>query len=129
MKKIMMLVLVSLVLVLSACTTTEQAAPAKTEKVTATTVPATAPATASAQIHQVVIENFKFSPADLEIKAGDTVEWVNKDGVAHTVTLGNGEFDEKVSVGATVTHTFTDAGNYAYHCSFHPNMRGSIAVS
>ncbi len=128
-KGIMMFVLVSLVLVLSACTTTEQAAPSKTEKMTATTVPATAPAATSAQIHQVVIENFKFRPTDLEIKAGDTVEWVNKDGGAHTVTLENNEFNEKLPSGATVTHTFTNTGSYAYHCSFHPNMKGSIVVA
>ena len=31
------------------------------------------------QIHQVSINNFKFMPVNLEIKVGDTVEWVNKD--------------------------------------------------
>ena len=81
------------------------------------------------EINQVVIENLKFMPTDLEVKVGDTVEWVNKDGKEHTVTFENGVIDEKLPLEGTVTYPFTEPGIFRYYCQFHPEMRGSIIVS
>ena len=79
--------------------------------------------------HQVVIEDMQFMPTDLEINAGDTVEWVNKDIADHTVTLENGDFDANLPSGATGTHTFLERGPVPYFCQFHPGMRGLIVVN
>src|SRR3954447_3752369 len=37
----------------------------------------------------VTIQNFAFSPATIDINAGDTVTWTNRDSAPHTAT-GNG---------------------------------------
>ena len=80
-------------------------------------------------VHQVVIENNQFMPTDLDILLGDTVEWVNKDSVAHTVTFENGDFDQKLPPGGTTTFTYKENMQFPYFCSIHPGMRGNIIVS
>ncbi|KEQ56330.1 Plastocyanin protein [Marine Group I thaumarchaeote SCGC AAA799-E16] len=77
-----------------------------------------------------------YSPADITINAGDTVEWVNVDTAAHTVTGGSpadgpsGVFDSSLVMGgASYSFTFEDAGSYDYFCMVHPWMVGSVTVN
>ncbi|MBT4604385.1 hypothetical protein HOC01_01980 [archaeon] len=82
-------------------------------------------------VSQVVIEGMAYSSADITVNAGDTVEWINKDSVDHTVTFEDGRFDVEVPAGAIVSYTFTaedELGEARYFCSFHPGMRGSVLV-
>jgi hypothetical protein len=79
----------------------------------------------------------------LRIQVGDTVTWLNEDEdrEAHTVTSGqngqpDGKFDSgpiQSSLGTISTskfeHTFTEAGEYPYFCSLHPNNAGTVIVS
>lgn len=80
--------------------------------------------------------NACYSPADITINAGDTVEWVNVDTAAHTVTGGSpadgpsGVFDSSLVMGsASYAFTFNDSGNYDYFCMVHPWMVGSVSVN
>ena len=78
----------------------------------------------------VTIDNFAFSPATLKVKVGQKVSWTNKQqGVAHTVTADGGTFDHSMPSGATFSFAFTKAGSFAYHCTIHPSMHGTILVS
>jgi plastocyanin len=78
----------------------------------------------------VTIDNFAFSPATLKVKVGQKVSWTNKQqGVAHTVTADGGTFDHPMPAGATFSFAFTKAGSFAYHCTIHPSMHGTIVVS
>src|SRR5207244_3707353 len=72
-----------------------------------------------------------FSPANLTVKVGKTVTWVNKDTVTHTVTSdGSSLFDSGfMPTGATFQFTFTAAGTYPYYCTVHPYMKGTIVVT
>ena len=77
-----------------------------------------------------------YLPADLSINAGDTVEFVNADTAAHTVTGGSpadgpsGVFDSSLVMGgASYSFTFEDAGSYDYFCMVHPWMVGSVTVN
>ena len=78
---------------------------------------------------QVVISNAQFMPTDLEIKAGTTVEWSNADTKDHTITFENGDFDEMIPVGASVTYTFKEVGELRYFCQLHPGMQGNVIIS
>ena len=80
------------------------------------------------ETYTVVIEDNKFVPVDLEIKVGDTVEWVNEDD-EHTVTFENGNFNERLGEGATTSYVFTEGGEFRYFCTIHPGMQGSVVVS
>jgi plastocyanin len=91
--------------------------------------PATSGAGTPAGGTAVAIDNLAFSPATLNAKVGQKVTWTNKQGVAHTVTADAGAFNHPMPSGATFSFTFTTAGTFAYHCTIHPSMRGTIAVS
>lgn len=83
-----------------------------------------------ATTHQVLIKNFVFEPANLTIKAGDTVEFINEDGAPHTATADNGAFDTgNLRRGQSASLTFPAAGSFGYFCAVHPHMKGSITVS
>jgi plastocyanin len=83
---------------------------------------------------EVALRNFRFSPADITIKAGTTVVWTNQDSTAHTVTSGTRDaptdlFDSgDVGNGETFSFTFATPGVYPYHCTPHQGMDGTITV-
>jgi plastocyanin len=89
--------------------------------------------TAKAQKHPtrtVLIKNFSFKPAQITIKRGTKVRWINQDSAPHTATANNGRsFDSgRLSKGQKYTHTFKRAGKKPYHCEIHPDMRASVVV-
>jgi len=70
-----------------------------------------------------------FSPQRLAASAGATVEWTNRDQVAHTVTADDGSWDSgPIEPGATWRHTFDMPGTFAFHCSPHPYMTGAVVI-
>jgi plastocyanin len=78
----------------------------------------------------VLIQGFKFKPANITIKRGTKVIWINKDSTQHTATADNGAFDSGLlRKGQRYSHTFKKAGKkYAYFCVPHPHMEGSVTV-
>ena len=96
---------------------------------TTTAAPTTSGAGTPASGTAVAIDNFAFSPAALKVKMGQQVTWTNKQGVAHTVTAGGGAFDHPMPSGATFSFTFAKAGTFAYHCTIHPFMKGTVVVA
>ena len=80
--------------------------------------------------------NACYSPADITINVGDTVDWINVDTAAHTVTGGSpadgpsGVFDSSlVMASANYVFTFDDVGSYDYFCMVHPWMVGTVTVN
>ncbi len=75
-------------------------------------------------------DGMAFSPATVEISAGETVTW-NGSSLPHTVTSTDGpmDFDESLSTGDSVSITFDEPGTYEYECTFHQGMTGTIVVS
>jgi plastocyanin len=83
---------------------------------------------ARAQEINVTIDNFTFTPAELNLKVGDTVTWTNHDDIPHTV-VSAGKFRSKaLDTDNSFSFTFTAAGDYKYFCSLHPHMTGMIKV-
>ena len=77
----------------------------------------------------VTIANFAFDPATVTIQVGDVVTWTNQDSVAHTATADDGSFDTgQLANGAFETVPFNTAGTFAYVCSIHAQMTGTIVV-
>jgi plastocyanin len=90
---------------------------------------ACAPSIAAAEEHIVEMNGLEFSPAELVIRVGDTVTWVNLDVMAHTTTSADGSWDSgSMTKGDEWSFTFDDAGVFAYDCTFHPTMRGMVVV-
>jgi|GEM_PF-565815 len=89
---------------------------------------AVAPRTVQKGDTQVQIVNFTFSPATVTIRAGQAVEWTNRDSVAHTVDF-SGVISNVLNRGDTYTQRFTAPGTYRYICSIHPFMHGTVIVT
>lgn len=97
-------------------------------------MPSTASSSAAAAkpvaADSVTIHNFAFGPQTVTIKAGTTMNWMNQDTEAHTVTSDTGAFNSPVlQPGASYSFTFAKAGTYSYHCTIHPFMTGKVVVS
>jgi amicyanin len=93
---------------------------------------ATTPGAPAAGTNAISIKNFAFSPATLTVKTGTTVTWTNDDSAPHTVVSDDGApvafTSPSLATGASYPFTFTQAGTYAYHCSIHPSMKGTVVV-
>lgn len=81
----------------------------------------------SAETIQVVIDKLVFSPAEIAVKVGDTIEWVNKDRFAHTATVKGG-WDVTIPAGKTGSRVVEKAESVDYYCRFHPNMKGRVVA-
>ena len=86
------------------------------------------PATAHSETVQVTIRDLKFLPDRIEARVGDTVEWVNKDILAHTATA-QGRWDVMIPPNGTSRVVLKTAGEVAYYCRFHPNMTANIIIA
>jgi len=82
---------------------------------------------AHADTIQVVIDKLVFSPIEINAKVGDTIEWVNKDILAHTATV-RGDWDVMIAANKSASVVLKNAGAVEYYCRFHPNMKGQIIV-
>lgn len=86
-------------------------------------------AMAAPTTHTVVIEAMQFSPQVLEVRAGDTVEWINKDPFPHDAkSTGKGFKSKVMAPNARWKFVARDKGSFSYMCMLHPMMKASIIV-
>ncbi len=122
----------TLAIVMSAPAPPTEAVPAMLA--TGATVAETAQATtAPAQV--AIVEppfrpptTWKYEPAVLTVKVGTTVTWTNTGAVVHTVTAADRKAFDSKNIGskASFSWTFQSAGTFAYFCTYHPWMKGTI---
>jgi LPXTG-motif cell wall-anchored protein len=87
------------------------------------------PSAVAAATENVTISDFQFTPAQITIQQGDTVAWTNEGPTAHSATASDGSFDTGIfSAGGSRSETFDEAGTFAYICTPHPNMQGTVVV-
>jgi len=77
----------------------------------------------------VKIANFAFAPAAITVTPGTSVVWTNGDGIPHTSTGTDKQWDSKpIQPGSSFKVTFDKAGTYTYQCTIHPFMRATVVV-
>jgi LPXTG-motif cell wall-anchored protein len=103
---------------------TEPAAPA-TEAPQPSTRSKQASASSSATVS---IQDNSFNPASVTVNAGDSVTWNNKGKAQHNVTF-SGFASGTLSSGQSYSHKFSSAGTFAYQCTFHAGMTGTVTVA
>jgi plastocyanin len=74
----------------------------------------------------VAVRDYEFEPASLRVDAGATVTWVWEGSAPHDV-VGQG-FESSDQSSGTFRRTFEQPGTYAYQCTIHPGMEGTIVV-
>jgi plastocyanin len=72
-----------------------------------------------------------YQPNPVTVPLGQAVTWTWEDqGNQHSVSADDGSFESCLQgAGSTFTTMFTKPGTYAYHCSIHPKMKGSVTVT
>ncbi|CAN7674586.1 cupredoxin domain-containing protein [Rhizobium sp. LjRoot258] len=75
----------------------------------------------------VTIEKMTFSPAEISARPGDTIEWINKDILAHTASV-KGDWEVVIPPGKSGHLVLKATTPVDYYCRFHPNMRGRISI-
>ena len=78
---------------------------------------------------QISMQNLVIAPAAASAKVGDTIEWINKDILAHTATARNGDWDVTLPPNRTVKLVLKKAGTIDYYCRFHPNMKARLTIA
>ena len=79
---------------------------------------------------EIGIDNFSFTPREMSIAIGESVTWRNHDDVPHQIVSVDRKFTPSsvLDTGQTYRHTFDRAGTFAYFCSLHPTMTGTVVV-
>ena len=74
---------------------------------------------------------FGYAPDTITLVMGvnNTVTFTNHDTATHTVTANDGSFDSgDIHAGQSWTHKFSAVGTYAFHCTYHSWMQGTVRV-
>ena len=78
----------------------------------------------------ITIQDFDYSPREIQAKVGDTITVVNADSASHTLTAEDKAFDTGPFGKETRTVTVSTPGKFTYSCTVHPYMpKGVIQVS
>jgi plastocyanin len=76
-------------------------------------------------------DDLAFAPQTVTVSVGQVLQWKNTGQVMHTVTFDGAQScltDAQLNGGSTWDVTFSQAGTYAYRCTIHPQMTGTITV-
>jgi len=89
----------------------------------------TSPASAASWVVTIVgsPQSSTFTPASVTVAVGDTVTWNNDSPTIHYVTF-SGQASVAVQNNTPYTRAFPSAGTFAYFCSKHPSMTGTVIV-
>lgn len=76
---------------------------------------------------RVKIGDAGFNPPVIQVRAGDTVAWMNVRGEYHSVR-GSGFDSGWIEPGMSWQRVFLEPGDYEYACGSHPEETGRVVV-
>uniref|UniRef100_UPI00117B0F4E cupredoxin domain-containing protein n=1 Tax=Kineosporia sp. R_H_3 TaxID=1961848 RepID=UPI00117B0F4E len=82
----------------------------------------------SSTTYEVQAKDDAFSPALLDVRAGDTVVWVNVGATPHRVKAADGSFDRTLAPGKRFSLTLDRTGTVRYADPAHEGMFGALVV-
>jgi plastocyanin len=74
------------------------------------------------------IKNLAFNPANITVKVGSTIRWVNQDSVPHRILFEDGADSTLLAPMQSWSRKFDETGTYNYSCSIHPIMQGTVVI-
>ncbi len=80
---------------------------------------------------EIAIASYRFEPAEVRIKAGDSVRWINREKrTSHSVVFPQegGRESERLFPDESWERRFSEPGRYPYTCGPHPEMKGVVVV-
>jgi len=76
----------------------------------------------------ITIKDFKYA-TPTSVAPGAKITVKNEDSAAHTVTADSGNaFDDQANSGNSTFTAPSEPGSYPFHCTFHPEMHGTLVV-
>ena len=105
------------------------AAQSASPKPKANTHPASPERAKTGTLIQITISGIAFAAVKQPLAVGDTVEWINKDVVAHTATAKNKDWRVVIPENGRATLILKKPGTVDYFCEYHPNMTGRLVIS
>ena len=84
------------------------------------------------QTVEVGIEKYTYTPAEVTIRVGDTVKWINREKrTSHSIVFPQegGRESERLFPDESWQREFTQPGRYPYTCGPHPEMKGVVIVA
>lgn len=121
MKKIVLPVLLTVLLVLNACSSAAKPAEVPAPDISLIVI--------EDRNVDILIQELALDPAEIAIHVGTTVTWFNLDAARHTVTADAGEFESPILLfGDTYSFTFDETGEYPYSNKYHRDIKGRIIV-
>ncbi|HEX9084385.1 MAG TPA: plastocyanin/azurin family copper-binding protein [Gemmatimonadaceae bacterium] len=78
----------------------------------------------------VSLRNIAFNPGRIQVAPGATVEFTNNDGITHNITFSSNAITGATdfATGSRAVVMPTTPGTYAYHCTIHAGMAGTVTV-
>ena len=96
---------------------------------TSSTSPTPPPTSGTGDTITVPAGTLSISPTTLNVDAGTTVVWQNRDSTTHTTTSDTaGLWNANLAPGQQFSRTFPTAGTFTYHCTIHAGMSGTVVV-
>jgi plastocyanin len=81
----------------------------------------------ASSVHVIVLKHMAFSPRAITVHKSDSVEFIWEDGsIPHNVT--GSAFHSSTKTKGTYTVKFTRKGTYAFRCTIHAGMTGTVTV-
>jgi plastocyanin len=80
------------------------------------------------EVHVVEMKQMQFQPAELSVKDGDTVVFVNHDMVAHNITEASKAVWSSSQLPPEKSWSLVVHRDWNYICTIHPTMKGKIEV-
>lgn len=80
---------------------------------------------------EVAIANYQYAPAEVHIKAGDSVRWINREKrTSHSIVFPQegGLESDRLFPDEAWAREFLKPGRYPYSCGPHPEMKGLVIV-
>ena len=87
-----------------------------------------APADTTPSSVNVNIQDFSFNPVSMTVQVGTKVVWTNAGPSSHTATSNIWDTGT-LRTGEASYWVFDTPGSFSYHCTIHPDMRGSVRVT
>ncbi|MGH7883584.1 MAG: cupredoxin domain-containing protein [Candidatus Dormibacteraceae bacterium] len=122
---------------LTSCGSSDNTAPSPSESPSSSPALTSTPSAPAAVSQAVTVEQVNatgmggaFSPAQVNIPVGGSVQWINHSGNVHNVTFDDSSIGTSpiMYANATYSKTFTKPGTYHYACTYHPGMEGTVIV-
>lgn len=79
----------------------------------------------------IIVKDSSFTPPILKVVSGSSITFVNNTSIAHTIISDDTLTIKAVSIASGTSYFFKKdtSGTFLYHCTLHPNARGTIIIT